>query len=269
MRHIDSGMDAGHVESIDKRLDAVIKSEDVRIPLAVESGSRAWGFPSPDSDYDCRFVFVRNRDSYLSLRPLRDVIETELTPVLDVNGWDIGKALRLMLNGNAVIIEWLLSPIVYRGDQAFRDNMLALADVIAERRKIFLHYLHLNYSMRNRLIEGIEEIALKKLFYVLRPSMALRHMRHHANKRLPPMHFPTLMAEADIESGLYAIVQDLMARKAVTNELGRGLMPEPVKRFVLEEIAAAEEHAKTMARDGRDHMPMANSFFRQTIKQFG
>ncbi|MFE3443732.1 DNA polymerase beta superfamily protein [Nocardia sp. NPDC059180] len=85
--------------------------------LAIESGSRAWGFPSPDSDYDCRFLYVASLDTYLSPWRTRDVIETPLVGLLDVNGWDLGKALRLLVKGNAVLIEWLQSPIVYRGDR--------------------------------------------------------------------------------------------------------------------------------------------------------
>ena len=86
---------------------------NVRILLAVESGSRAWGFPSPDSDFDCRFIYVRRSGEYLSLFPPRDVIEFPPDPLLDVNGWDLGKALRLLLKGNAVVIEWLTSPYIY------------------------------------------------------------------------------------------------------------------------------------------------------------
>lgn len=90
----------------------------MRIPWAIESGSRAWGFPSPDSDYDCRFIFVRPRDHYLALWPARDVIETPLDTTFDVNGWDLAKAVRLIAKGNATAIEWLRSSIVYAGERA-------------------------------------------------------------------------------------------------------------------------------------------------------
>jgi len=90
--------------------------------LAVESGSRAWGFPSPDSDYDCRFIFVRPPENYLRLFALRDVIEFPTDGLVDVNGWDLAKALRLLLRGNAVVIEWLTSPFTYAGDAVFRDR---------------------------------------------------------------------------------------------------------------------------------------------------
>lgn len=101
VRSIPPSMDSDVVAEIDRRLRAVEQNDDVQIPWAIESGSRAWGIPSPDSDYDCRFLFVRNRDRYLSLWPERDVIETPLDKTFDVNGWDLAKSVRLIAKGNA------------------------------------------------------------------------------------------------------------------------------------------------------------------------
>ena len=98
-------------QEIEARLAAIEAAEGVRYLLAVESGSRAWGFPSPDSDYDIRFVYVRKRDWYLRLEPGRDVIEAPIEDEIDLNGWDIRKTLGLMLKSNAVVSEWLSSPI--------------------------------------------------------------------------------------------------------------------------------------------------------------
>jgi hypothetical protein len=105
IRAISASMDPATVALIDARLEAIRRKHGVTIPLAIESGSRAWGFPSPDSDYDCRFVFIRPIEHYLTPWPDRDVIETPIEGDLDANGWDLGKALTLMLKGNAVIIE--------------------------------------------------------------------------------------------------------------------------------------------------------------------
>lgn len=148
LRSIGQGMDPAVVEQIDARLRRVESEENAAILLAVESGSRAWGFPSPDSDYDCRFLFVRSLDDYLSPWQSRDVIETPLDKIFDVNGWELGKALKLLLKGNAVVIEWLCSPIAYRGDAAFRDGLLELARRHADRKMIGRHYLHLGERQR-------------------------------------------------------------------------------------------------------------------------
>src|ERR1044071_5634208 len=107
MRAIPDSFDRSVVAEVDRRLREVEESHGVRIPWAIESGSRAWGFPSPDSDYDCRFLFVRAHAQYLSPWLSRDVIETPLDKIYDVNGWDVRKALQLLVKGNAVVIEWL------------------------------------------------------------------------------------------------------------------------------------------------------------------
>src|SRR5476651_1701297 len=124
LRALGPDFDPGVVGAVDARLGSVAERESAVVLLAVESGSRAWGFPSPDSDYDCRFIYARARDDYLRLYPPRDVIEFPLDRVLDVNGWDLAKALRLLLKGNAVVIEWLTSPFVYAGDEKFREQGL-------------------------------------------------------------------------------------------------------------------------------------------------
>jgi predicted nucleotidyltransferase len=122
----------------------------VAIGLAVESGSRAWGFPSPDRDYDCRFVFIRPLAHYLTPRPRRDVIELPLVDELDVNGWDLAKSLKFLMKGNAVIIEWLTSPLVYRGDEEFCSSFLALARAVADRNLVIRHHLHLSEGGHHR-----------------------------------------------------------------------------------------------------------------------
>ncbi|MDE2182540.1 MAG: nucleotidyltransferase domain-containing protein [Alphaproteobacteria bacterium] len=220
------------VAKIDARLRAIEAEHRVVIPLAVESGSRAWGFPSPDSDYDCRFLYVRHVDDYLSLFVRRDVIETPLDGGLDVNGWDLAKALKLLLKGNAVVIEWLTSPIVYCGRPWFRDEFLALARRVADRELVARHYLHLGERQRHAYFADDKLFQLKKLFYALRPAAALRWLRLHPGEAVAPMHFPTLLAGCGAPDEVAAVVQDLIARKAVTRELGQGKLPACVAAFI-------------------------------------
>src|ERR1700709_275771 len=115
MRNVPTSLDSAVVTEIDGRLRRVAIEHGATVPWKIESGSRAWGFPSPDSDYDCRFIYARSRDDYLQLYPPRDVIEFPADRILDVSGWDLAQALRLLLKGNAVVIEWLTSPFVYAG----------------------------------------------------------------------------------------------------------------------------------------------------------
>jgi len=224
--------------AIDARLTAIVEEQDVAIPLAIESGSRAWDFPSPDSDYDCRFFFVRKTDAYLSPWPSRDVIETPLVDDLDLNGWDLGKALKLLLKGNAVVIEWLTSPIVYRGDARFREELLAFAKAHADAERIARHYLHLGEKQRRTYFADGKPIKLKKIFYALRPAAALRWLGRH-DAAVAPMHFPTLMAQCDPPTEVRALVDELIARKAVTRELGEAPLPKPIERFIDEEFDRA------------------------------
>src|SRR6516225_8450283 len=127
LRSIPPEMDAEKVARIDAMLDGIVAQHRVFLPLAVESGSRAWGFASPDSDYDCRFVFVRRAIDHITPWTTRDVIELPLEGELDANGWNLRKALQLLLKGNAVIVEWLRSPVIYRGQAWFREDFLEFA----------------------------------------------------------------------------------------------------------------------------------------------
>ncbi|WP_233608111.1 nucleotidyltransferase domain-containing protein [Nocardia stercoris] len=233
----DPTMDPAVVAEVQAELDRVTTEFGVRIPWAIESGSRAWGFPSPDSDYDCRFVYVAGLETYLSPWTQRDVIETPLVGLLDVNGWDLGKALRLLVNGNAVIVEWLMSPIVYRGDHTFRDALRELAEEVADRNRVARHYLHLG-ERQWALFGG--EGPLKKLFYSLRPAMALRWLREHPTAVVAPMHLPTLMAGCTLPAELTTAVADLTEAKSRTRELGNGRAPAAVAAFIEAEFAAAE-----------------------------
>src|ERR1700691_1540404 len=115
---------------IEGELDALERSHDVRIVLAIESGSRAWRFPSRDSDYDVRFIYVHRPANYLSIEPPRDVIERPIDGDLDISGWDLRKALRLLVHSNAVLFEWLASPERYRDSEIASARIRSLAQEI-------------------------------------------------------------------------------------------------------------------------------------------
>jgi predicted nucleotidyltransferase len=239
VRALGEGMDRGVVAAIDARLQTAARDHHVTIPWAIESGSRAWGFPSPDSDYDCRFLFIRSLDDYASPWRPRNVIETPLDPVLDVNGWDLIKAVQLAVNGNATVSEWLRSPIVYDGDPAFRDRLLAVVGQVADRAAIGRHYLHVGRDhWRSSGAEAGGECHLKRVFYALRPAAALHWMAHHEGSS-PPMNLGELLASAPPPEDVGQHVAELVATKALTRELGRGRVPEPVRGWVNEQFTAA------------------------------
>lgn len=137
--------------AVEARLTALEEEHDVRVLFAAESGSRAWGFPSPDSDYDVRLIYVHRREWYLSVLEGRDVIETPLdNRGLDVAGWDLRKALRLFLKSNPALYEWLVSPIVYRDAVGLAGELRDLAERVYSRRALAEHYLKISETRKRK-----------------------------------------------------------------------------------------------------------------------
>src|SRR3989338_2246924 len=173
-------------EKIVHKLEEIQENKGIKILYAVESGSRAWGFESKDSDYDVRFLYLRPRDWYLKIRPEKDTIEILSEDLLDISGWDIKKALLLFGNSNPPLYEWLVSPVVYleKGNLIQELRNLAISDY--SLRACTYHYLHIardNY--RNYLVK--EKVKIKKYFYALRPLLACFWIKE--KNSLPPMEF--------------------------------------------------------------------------------
>jgi uncharacterized protein len=260
---------AESVARVHARLEDIRSGQNVFIPLAVESGSRAWGFPSPDSDYDCRFIFIRPIEQYLSPWQRRDVIETPIEGELDVNGWELGKAIKLLLKGNAVIIEWLTSPISYVADERFREDFLMLARSVADRDLQARHYLHLGERQRRVYFGDGRVVPQKKIFYALRPAAALRWLRHHPDQAVAPMHFPSLLEECDTPKDVMSIISDLLARKAETRELGSEPLPRAIAGFIDSEFALARENFPTRPRlIPHEFRERADEFFLSVVRRF-
>lgn len=267
MRAIPDSLDPAVVTEIDARLDGLTATEQVRIPWAIESGSRAWGFPSPDSDYDCRFFYLRGEDDYLGLWPPRDVLETPLDKIFDVNGWDLAKALRLLVAGNATVTEWLGSPIVYRGDREFHDRFTEVADAVVRPDRLRRHYLHLGLRQISNFETG--QVRLKRLFYALRPALSLEWLRRHGT--VPPMDLPALLAGCPPPSELGEVIDELLERKARTHELGAGPVPGTVDAYLRRELALAEavpgvDGPSGGAPSGPEMAERVDDFFRWAVR---
>lgn len=206
---------------IKARLDEVARQEGVKILLAVESGSRAWGFPSPDSDYDVRFIYAHQRDWYVSLSERRDVIERPIdADLIDLAGWDLRKALRLMLRSNPALYEWLVSPVTYIEQGSFRTHARALFEDHANPRALAHHYHSIAEGQWRRSIEGRAQVRLKKYFYVIRPLLSLEWVARE--RSAPPMQLADLIAVADLPDAVRSQIAHLLTRKADTPELGAG-----------------------------------------------
>jgi uncharacterized protein len=187
----------------------------VRVLFAVESGSRAWGFASPDSDYDVRFVYVHRRDWYLTVFESRDVIEEMLPDSLDVSGWDLRKALRLFAKGNIALNEWLGSPICYEERGSLRSTLSELIPQYFRPLSALHHYRSMaETALLENLREG--EIGIKKLFYVLRPLLGCRWIERSGSQ--PPTEFHKLLAPPWVRDDERQWADDLLQRKAATVE---------------------------------------------------
>ncbi|MDE7212991.1 MAG: nucleotidyltransferase domain-containing protein, partial [Anaeroplasmataceae bacterium] len=153
-------------QEILKHLKLIEEKNNVKILYAVESGSRAWGFASTDSDYDVRFIYVRKKEDYLRLDPYSDVIEYVLDETLDINGWDISKALKLLFASNPTLIEWLFSPIVYLESKEIEELRL-LAEKYYSPKTLAHHYQHIALNQYKLHISDRKEVRLKKYFYFM------------------------------------------------------------------------------------------------------
>jgi hypothetical protein len=182
-------------DKIDNELNTIEKSHDVKIILASESGSRGWGFPSCDSDYDVRFIYVNKMDWYLTIAEKRDVIELPIDNLLDINGWDLRKALQLMRRSNSPLFEWLCSPIRYRVWEKAVIKLEDLSKISFMPETSCYHYL----SMVKKYIEEIEEnekVKLKTYMYAIRSVLCCKWIV--AKLTQPPMNIFDLLAEIPV-----------------------------------------------------------------------
>ncbi|WP_300445266.1 nucleotidyltransferase domain-containing protein [uncultured Mameliella sp.] len=217
------------------KLDEIAGEEGVQILLAVESGSRAWGFHSPDSDYDVRFIYARPIDWHLNLGKKRDVIERPIDDELDISGWELSKALTLALGSNAVIAEWLQSPVVYSADDMAVRGLSDFASDALDRKSVSWHYLSLLRRQEARLIGPDGRPRLKRFFYILRPTLALRWMRVN-DLAMPPMDMARLRSGCDLDHVTEAAIDHLIAEKMAAPESATSHDPDPI----LTDLIAAE-----------------------------
>ena len=207
-------------ETILEKLDEIEKRESIKILHCIESGSRAWGFASPDSDYDVRFIYVRPKNFYLRLDRTDDVIEWQLDDTLDISGWDLKKALILLHKSNPTLFEWNSSPIVYRTTDEWQKISAVINRYFVAKSGLY-HYLSTAKRNYREYLKG-ETVKLKKYFYILRPLLACKWIL--AEGTPPPMLFRTLM-EKYLDEEINPDVEKLLDMKMDTPEIGE------VKRF--------------------------------------
>jgi len=226
-------MNRSIVQRIESELDKLASEEGVCILYACESGSRAWGFESADSDYDVRFIYLRPPAWYLRVMPSQDVIERPIDGSLDVSGWDLRKALQLLRKSNPPLMEWLTSPIIYREVPAAVVVLRRIAPAFYSPAACHYHYLHMAEGNYREYLRG-QDVWLKKYFYVLRPVLACRWIEQGLG--IVPMAFDELVERVIDDASLVAAIRGLVERKKAGEELDRGPRIPAISDFLDAEI---------------------------------
>ena len=241
------------------RISKAEKEHNVRVLYAIESGSRAWGFESPNSDYDVRFIYAHPKNWYMAvdLEEKRDVIEYEIVDEIDINGWDVRKSLRLFWKSNPAFVEWLQSPIVYVDDQHFAKNARELLERVYSIEKGIHHYRSMaKTNYRGYLREPL--VPLKKYFYVLRPLLSIRWLEKY---RTPaPIEFDRLRQLVKDDAILSSEISNLLVRKKACLEKEVAPSIPVLNAFIEAELGRLENFDGKPERDD-DGMTELNGLF--------
>lgn len=235
-------------------LHNIEKKYRVQIFYACESGSRAWGFPSADSDYDVRFLYIRERDWYLS-------IELPISDDLDISGWDLRKALKLLRKSNPPLLEWLSSPTVYMQDDDLIEKFRALAPLYYSPISCSYHYLQMARNNFREYMKG-DTVKVKKYFYILRPILAIKWIEEMSE--IMPMEFGIMVDRLIHDQSLKKAINDLVDRK----KQGEELKLEPKIPVISDFIKHEMERITTEVFDKyheKSPTEMLNSTFREMI----
>ena len=246
---------------ISEQLANIETIHKIKILYACESGSRAWGFPSPDSDYDVRFIYIRSLEDYLSIKSYDDYLNFPLNDELDINGWDIQKALKLINKSNTTVFEWLQSPITYHIENNFKDNLWRFCRHYFCPRSNIHHYLGIAKGAAASIEK--DEVKIKKLFYVLRPLLAALWCIEQ--RSIAPMSIIPLMDLLPKDLRLKVI--SLIEIKATANEGSIIQIDNDLKRWIDETYSFCSEKSSELEKVYFD-TDLANTFFRKTIEQY-
>lgn len=251
--------------TIINELQKIEQEEQVRILYACESGSRAWGFPSQDSDYDVRFLYIRPQDWYLSIFDKRDVIERPISDMLDISGWDLHKALLLFRKSNPPLLEWLQSPILYWEKYSIAEQIRGLSPLTFASKSCMYHYLNMARGNYRDYLQG-QQVRIKKYFYVLRPILACAWIERY--NTMPPMEFDKLVEElVPADSALKQAVAELLTRKKSGLELKEGPRIAVINDYLEQQIAYYEQVAPRLQSAEQDQDRKLDELFRAALHE--
>jgi predicted nucleotidyltransferase len=229
-------------------LGRISLEQDVSIIYACESGSRAWGFASKDSDYDVRFVYAKHPDKYLSVdtcgqRDVIDGVDIEWQgEKLDIAGWDLRKALQLFRKGNPPFLEWINSTIRYVDRFGFARQCNELAEAHLNKMTVVMHYIHMAFGNWRKYLTSPGDVQIKKYLYVVRPLCAAIYLTEVELRDqtpyplVPPVDFMTLLNIIQLPKEVDLEIRGLVLAKMAGSELGTGprieVLDDWIKTFV-------------------------------------
>ncbi len=231
-------------QEITNKLLEIEQKEQVKILYAVESGSRAWGVESPDSDYDVRFVYVRPMKEYLKLQEQNDIIEWQLDEVFDMNGWDLKKTLIQFHKGNATLFEWANSPIIYKTTDEWNGIYKQCKHYFSEKIALYHYYGTANSTFKQYLQE--DTVWYKKYIYALRPLLACRFIEY--NHTIPPVCFENLLPCISSKPLLNEI-ETMLAVKAASDEKDLNPQLPMIQQYIQQELVRYKQLSKAMEDD--------------------
>lgn len=250
------------IEEIKKELARLENQHDIKILLAVESGSRAWGFASTDSDWDVRFIYIHRLEWYLKIDELKDSQEEILPNEIDLAGWELKKALRLFRKSNPPMLEWLRSPIVYQEQFSTAQNLRELSEKFFNPKSCMYHYLSMAKGNFKEFLQK-DLVKSKKYFYVLRPVLACDWIRN--KNSFPPMEFQDLVDSQITDEKLKTEIAELTKRKIAGEELKEEPKIEILNEFLERKIEFYKNYVEQIERGEKPNTELLDELFKETI----
>lgn len=244
------------------KLNEIEGEYGISILYSCESGSRGWQFPSPDSDYDVRFIYIRPVESYLSVKETEDHIALPINDELDVYGWDLRKILKLMRKSNVTGFEWLQSPIVYRENAPFVAALAELGGRYFDAKTNACHYLGLVRKFTGDA-PGRESVTIKGLFYILRSLLCAKW--NIEKQAIAPLTIYDLMVL--LPAAIQEEVHALIALKAASPEQLMVTVSAGMAHFINTEIAACNAGIDRLQKQVFDTAAL-DAFFVQTLRSY-
>lgn len=236
------------------QLQTIEREKGVTLLYAVESGSRAWGFASPDSDYDIRFIYKHDLDYYLSLWEQPDTIEFMTPHNIDGSGWDLRKTVKLLAKSNVALLEWLYSPIIYLEQEPVMHTLRTLAADCFSPIATLHHYLGTTRNFMQACTQ--DHVKLKSYFYALRTALAGKWIVE--NNTFPPVLFTNLLPIAPTK--IQEKVKELMSIKTQKKKSYLHPSEKRMTNFVLETMAFNQEKASGLG-SGKKRSEELDGFF--------